>query len=179
MTNTVTSDRLAEIAPEELSEQQAAVLETLVAGRGRVPTPFKVWLHSAELARHLQSLGNFLAKCTTLSRRELEIVVLTVAAHWKGDYVFAVHAREARAAGLTDEVIDAIGSNTPVNFTAARESTVYALCRSLMEDQPPTDAVFESAVRELGRAGVAEVLALFGYFTSVTLAMKLHRIAAP
>lgn len=179
MTRAATPDRLAEIAPETLSEQQAAVLEKLLAGRGRIPTPYKVWLHSAELAQHLQSLGNFLAQRTTLSQREMEIVVLTVAAHWNGDYVFAVHAREARAAGLTEEVIDAIGDNAPVSFTAARETALYALSRSLAEDQPPSDAVFEAAVRELGRAGLAEALALFGYFTSVALALKVHRVAAP
>ena len=124
MTRAETPGRLAQIAPEALSEQQAAVLEKLVAGRGRIPTPYTVWLHSAELAQHLQSLGNFLAQRTTLSQREVEIVVLTVAAHWKGDYVFAAHAREARAAGLTADVIDAIGSNAQGSFTEGSETVL-------------------------------------------------------
>jgi 4-carboxymuconolactone decarboxylase len=36
------------------------------------------------------------------------------------------------------------------------------------------DAEFAKVEKVLGRAGVAEVLVLLGYYTSVALAMKVH-----
>lgn len=166
--------RLAEIAPERLSPQQAVVLETLKGNRGRVPTPFKVWLHSPSLAGHLQALGSFLANQVSLTRREAELVILAVAAHWHGDYVFSMHAKEARAAGLTDAVVAAVRLNLPADLETARERTVLELARTFAERGTATDELFARAIEELGRGGVAELLALYGYFTSVSLAMKLH-----
>lgn len=170
--------RLAEIEPERLSPQQALVVETLKGNRGRVPTPFKVWLHSPSLAGHLQALGSFLANQISLTRREAELVILAAAAHWHGDYVFNVHAKEARALGLPEAVVDALRQNRPGDLAAGRERTVLELTRSLAEGGTVGDELFARALQELGRDGLAELLALFGYFTSVSLAMKLHGIEA-
>jgi 4-carboxymuconolactone decarboxylase len=41
------------------------------------------------------------------------------------------------------------------------------------------DDVFERATKALGRNGVAEVLALLGYYSAVAMAMKLHRVPLP
>ena len=176
MSNPSQVSRIAEIPHEQLSAAQAAVLETLLSGRGRIPTPYKVWLHSPELAKHLQALGTFLASRTSLTRREAEIVILTAAAHWNGEYVFAMHTREARAVGLTDEIVRNISENGASLFESDREQAVFELVRGFTTGQPAPDRLFEVAVRELGHAGVAELLALFGYFTSVSLAMKLYRV---
>lgn len=176
MTDPIQTNRLAEIPADQLSAAQAAVLERLLGGRGRIPTPYKVWLHSAELAEHLQTLGTFLASRTSLTRREAEIVIMTAAAHWKGEYVFGAHAREAKAAGLTGEVIHAIRAAGPVRLDSPREQTLFDLVNSFAAGKPASDELFAAAVREFGHAGVAETLALFGYFTSVSLAMTLYRV---
>ena len=39
--------------------------------------------------------------------------------------------------------------------------------------------MFERATKALGRNGLAEVLALFGYYSAVAIAMKLHRVPIP
>lgn len=178
MSSLQSTHRLEEIEPERLSSQQAVIVETLKGNRGRVPTPFKVWLHSPSLAGHLQALGSYLANQVSLTRREAELVILAAAAHWHGDYVFSVHAKEARALGLTDAVVEAIRQNRPIDLAAARERTVLDVTRSFAERGNAADELFARAIQELGRDGLAELLALFGYFTSVSLAMKLHGVEA-
>jgi 4-carboxymuconolactone decarboxylase len=42
-----------------------------------------------------------------------------------------------------------------------------------------SDAQFGEIEAVLGRAGVAEVLVLLGYYTSVALAMKVHEVPIP
>ena len=39
--------------------------------------------------------------------------------------------------------------------------------------------MFNRAEKLLGRNGIAEVLALLGYYTSVSMGMKLHRVPVP
>lgn len=178
MSDTRSSSRIAEIPPEQLSPAQAAVLQTLQQGRGRIPTPYKVWLHSARLAECLHPLGVLFTQETLLTKREVEIVILTAAAHWNCEYVLTGHAREARAVGLTDDVIEGIRQHRDVTLPDAREQAVLDIARSSADSESAPDEVFNRSVHALGHAGVAELLALFGYFTAVSLAMKLYRVSA-
>ena len=60
-----------------------------------------------------------------------------------------------------------------------RERTVYDLTRIAMAPGAGPDEVFDRAERLLGRNGIAEVLALLGYYSSVAMAVKLHRVPVP
>lgn len=171
-----TPNRIEEIPVERLSPRQNEVLNKLMSGRGRIPTPFKIWLHSPELADRLQSLGKFLSDGTSLSKREAEIAILCIAAHWHGDYVFTVHAREARDAGLPDAAIEGIGSQRAPLLEHPREQVVYQLASNFGAREPISNALFAQATDELGHAGLAELLALCGYFTTVALAMKTYAV---
>ena len=42
-----------------------------------------------------------------------------------------------------------------------------------------SDEVYDRAAELLGRDGLAEVLVLLGYYSSVAMAMKLHRVPLP
>ena len=48
-----------------------------------------------------------------------------------------------------------------------------------MEPGAGSDEVFDRAERLLGRNGIAEVVALLGYYSSVAMAVKLHRVPLP
>lgn len=173
------SARLPPIAPEALSAEQRAVLDVVQGTRGRIPTPYRVWIHSPQLARRLQPLGSFLSGGTSLGKAEIEIAVLFLARHWCADYMFAVHAREAHEADLEDGVIAALDAGTVPVLADPRQASVYAVVAALAETGIPSDAVFDAAVSALGHNGIAELLALCGYFTSVGLAMKLYGTALP
>jgi 4-carboxymuconolactone decarboxylase len=173
--------RIEEIPPEALSATQTAVVTKLVADRGRVPTPFKVWLHSPVLAERLHDLGSYLAGGTSLRKREAKIAILLIATHWRAEYVFKMHAREALDAGLPGEIVDAIaghreGLDQP-RFSDPREQIIYALVRAFTQSAAIDDGIFDEAVHRLGHAGVADLLATCGYFTSVALAMKMYQPA--
>jgi 4-carboxymuconolactone decarboxylase len=174
------SSRIADIPEAELSSSQSEVLRKLMAERGRVPTPFKIWLHSPALADHLHDLGNLLTRETSLSKREAKIAILLIAAHWRAVNVFTMQARVAREAGLPDVVIDAISAGDDWtharDHTTARECAVYKVVRGLSSLEPVSDAVFDQAVAALGHPGLADLLAMCGYFTSVALAMNLYGV---
>ncbi|HEY7972593.1 MAG TPA: carboxymuconolactone decarboxylase, partial [Xanthobacteraceae bacterium] len=61
----------------------------------------------------------------------------------------------------------------------AHERAVYAFAAALVAGTKLSDAQFGEIEAVLSRAGVAEVLVLLGYYTSVALAMKVHEVPIP
>jgi len=173
------SGRLPDWDIAGLDSERREVAEQVAAGRGRLPTPYRVWLASPGLARRMHPLGQFFSGMTSLSKAEAEIVILSAARRWSGQYVLAVHAREAAAAGLAQDVIAALTRGRPAEPADPRQRAVADMMAVLAADQTPPAPVFDAAVGVLGHEGVAEVLALAGYFTAVALAMKMYGITPP
>src|ERR1700730_3990806 len=171
--------RILEIPPEKLTPEQATVFDQLTAGRGRILGPYKIWIHSPPVASGMERIGTFLNKQSSLSKREVKIGILVIAQHWQPDYVRQAHIREGKAAGLTQETIDAILAGADPKLGDAHEHAVYRFAAAPVAGAELSDAEFAEIETELGREGVAEVLALLGYYTSVSLAMKVHEVPIP
>jgi 4-carboxymuconolactone decarboxylase len=168
--------RLEEIAPEKLSAQQSAVLEAVERGRGFVPKPFKIWLHSPQLAERIEALGTWLSASSSLSSREFEIAVCVVAVRLASPFVIDAHLRAATKAGHPAAVTDALRDGRVPELATARERAVYEIARTANDPAPASDKIFADAVAALGRDGLADLLAFIGYYTAVGLAMKIHRV---
>jgi 4-carboxymuconolactone decarboxylase len=79
--------RILDIPEDKLTPEQKKVFDDLVAGRGRLLTPYKIWIHSPELAAAMETIGTFLNKKGALSEREVELAIVIIATHWQGVYV--------------------------------------------------------------------------------------------
>jgi 4-carboxymuconolactone decarboxylase len=172
-------NRILEIPPDKLTPDQTTVFEQLTAGRGRILGPYKIWIHSPPVASGMERIGTFLNKQSSLSKREVEIGILVIAQHWQADYVRQAHIREGKAAGLTQETIDAILAGADPKLTDAHERAVHRFAAALVGGGKLPDAEFAEVEKMLGRAGIAEVLVLLGYYTSVSMAMKVHEVPIP
>jgi 4-carboxymuconolactone decarboxylase len=172
-------NRIQEIPPEKLTSAQAKVFEQLTAGRGRILGPYKIWIHSPTVASGMEHIGTFLNKRSSLSTREVEIGILVIAQHWQGEYVKQAHIRAGKEAGLTPETIDAILAGKDPKLTDPHERAVHRFAASLVSGAKLSDAEFAEIEKVLGREGVAEVLVLLGYYTSVALGMKVHEVPIP
>jgi 4-carboxymuconolactone decarboxylase len=172
-------NRILEIPPEQLTPAQAKVFEELTAGRGRILGPYKIWIHSPTVASGMEHIGTFLNKRSSLSTREVEIGILVIAQHWQGEYVKQAHIRAGKQAGLTPETIDAILAGKDPKLTDPHEHAVHRFAASLVSGAKLSDAEFAEIEKVLGREGVAEVLVLLGYYTSVALGMKVHEVPIP
>ncbi len=170
---------IREIPQEELSAAQKAAIEAVVGGRGRIPGPYKIWLHSPIMMQRLERLGTFLVTESSLKPREQELAILAIAGHWHGDYVFTVHARVARDQGVADSVIEDIRAGRMPTLSDKREAAVVEIALTAADPSPASDAVFARAVAALGEEGLADLLVYLGYYSSVAIAMKLHRVPVP
>jgi len=166
--------RILDIPDEKRTPEQTAIIDQLVARRGKLLTPYKLWIHSPRIAEGMEDIGTFLNKQGSLSRKEVEIGILVIACHWDADYVRQAHIREGRAAGLAEQAIQDIIAGRDPKLADPHEDAVYKFAAALASGAKMSDAEFAKIEKALGRAGVAEVLVLLGYYTSVALAMKVH-----
>ena len=172
-------NRTLEIPAEKLTAEQKTVFDQLVAGRGRILGPYKIWIHSPTVASGMEHIGTFLNNRSSLSTREVEIGILVIAQHWDGEYVKQAHIKAGKAAGLTQDQIDAILAGRDPKFTDPHESTVHRFATALATKTKLSDADFAEIEKAIGRDGIAEVLVLLGYYTSVALGMKVHEVPIP
>ncbi|MGC1464478.1 MAG: carboxymuconolactone decarboxylase family protein [Pseudolabrys sp.] len=171
--------RLLDLSPEVLTPEQTTIFDRLVAGRGRILGPYKIWIHSPAVASAMEQLGTFLNKRSSLSSREVELCILLIARHWQADYVMQAHIKEGKRVGLSDEVLrDLMAAHEPT-LANQHERYVYRFSSALVSGVKIPEAEFDDVAAAIGREGIAEVLALLGYYTSVALGMKVHEVSVP
>lgn len=172
----MTEDRLERIDPEQASAEQKKVIARLGEGRGRIPTPFNIWLHNPRLAEGMEIIGTHVDRSPVLSEAEGEVAILATAVFWNAPYVIANHRRSALKAGLPEAVVAAIVEKRRPVGIEGRLGLICDAVADLLAGGAVDDARFARYEAGLGRAAIAELLVVIGYFTSVSLAMTLHAL---
>lgn len=167
-------NRLERVDPETADAEQRDVIARLGEGRGRIPTPFNVWLHNPRLAAGFEIIGTHIDHSPVLAEAESEVAILSTAAFWNARYVIGNHRRHALKAGVPESVVAAILEKRRPEGIEGRLGTVCNAVFDILAGGDIDDARFVRYEAELGRATIAELLVTVGYFTSVSLAMTLH-----
>ncbi|MCS0631183.1 carboxymuconolactone decarboxylase family protein [Telluria mixta] len=172
----MTQNRLEPIDPARASEAQQKVIARLGEGRGRIPTPFNIWLHNPRLAEGMEIIGTHVDHSPVLSEAETEVAILATAVFWRAPYVIANHRRHALKAGVPEEAVAAILAGRRPENVDGRLGVVCDAVGDILAGGVIDDARFAAYEATLGRAAIAELLVTIGYFTSVSLAMSLHAL---
>ena len=172
-------NRLIDIPPEQLSADQKVVFDNLVQGRGRILGPYKIWIHSPVVAAGMEHIGTHLNKRGVLTPREVEMGIVIIATHWNAAYVQTAHVREGRRVGVTEAVLSALFQGKEPELTDPHERGVCQFARALVNGAVLSDEEYAAVEAAIGRPGIAEVLVLLGYYTSVALGMKVHQVPIP
>jgi 4-carboxymuconolactone decarboxylase len=179
--------RLPELRRNELSTAGQAVWDLLVETRGsRVVTdqgslrgPFNAFVHAPDIGGPLASLGAILRFGTSFGNRLTELAIITIAASWQAEYEWVTHARLAREAGVPDAVIDAIRRRVDPPFTTEDEQIVYSAAIQLTADGQLSQAAYDAAHGLLGDGGVVELVALCGYYTTISFMLNAFAVPPP
>lgn len=172
--------RLPPLDPERLTPEQRRVYERILAGpRGRIEGPLAAWLLSPGLADPAQELGAHLRFRSALAPQLRELVILTVAAHYRAEYEWWAHGRIAREAGLAEEIIEALRTGAAPPFTDADQALVHRFARALLTVHRLDDATFAEAETRLGLVRLVELIGLVGYYGLVSLTLNVFEIEPP
>jgi 4-carboxymuconolactone decarboxylase len=165
--------------PAELTAEQQVAMDKVVAGpRGKLIEPFVPMLRTPELMTRLQLVGEYLRFGSGLPAHLTELVILIVARRWDQDYEWGHHVPLARAAGLDDTVIAAVRDDGEVT---GRDDVraVWRFVTELQDRHAVTDSTFDAAMGTVGDAGVVEVIATVGYYTTLAMTMNAARTPVP
>ncbi len=170
------STRFTTFDPDALPSEARSVYDRILSKRGYVPGPYRFWLASPGFADRMEPVEEFLRHGVKLAERQVEIVVLVVARHWKSQYVWSSHAPMALAAGVEAAVVEAIRSGTIAPFERDEDAVCYSMCKALLDSHTLDDALWAQAQALLGEQCINEVLGLIGLYTSACLTMVSYRM---
>jgi 4-carboxymuconolactone decarboxylase len=151
----------------------------LVNADGGLIGPFNAFVHAPGVGRHLSALGGRLRFRTSIERRLSELAIITVGAAWKAEFEWWAHARMAREHGVSDAIVDAIGSGDDPPFAADDERVIYSVARELTGAGRLGQELYEAAQRLLGDEGMVELVALCGYYTLVSYLLNAFAVPLP
>ena len=151
----------------------------LVNADGGLIGPFNAFVHAPGVGRHLSALGGRLRFRTSIDRRLSELAIITVGAAWKAEFEWWAHARIAREHGVSDAIVDAIGSGDDPPFAADDERVIYSVARELTGAGRLGQELYDAAQRLLGDEGMVELVALCGYYTLVSYLLNAFAVPLP
>jgi 4-carboxymuconolactone decarboxylase len=180
MSNQATFGRYAEIPVDQMTPEQREGYRFLVDGpRGRLPGPYKVWVHNPKLVRAAEPLGqHFTPGKSSLSEREREIAVVVITSAWHSAYPAAAHEKRGKEVGLPEATVEAIMAGVPTSFPDAREQAVYEMATALAAGRLVSQGLYDRAVKVLGHESITDVIVLMGYYTAVSLTMNFYAVPA-
>lgn len=180
MSDAPTFGRYAELPVDRMTAEQREGYRFLVDGpRGRLPGPYKVWVHNPKLVHAAAPLGqHFTPGQSSLSEREREIAVLVMTGRWHSAYPTAAHEKRGREVGLPAAAVEALVAGQPTSFADPREQVVYEMATALAGGRLVPQGLYDRAVGLLGHEGVTDVIVLMGYYTAVSLTMNFYAVPA-
>ena len=178
MTDTPTFGRYSEMPVDRMTPEQREGYRFLVDGpRGRIPGPYKIWVHNPKLVHAAAPLGqHFTPGQSSLSECEREIAVVVITSKWHSAYPNNAHEKRGKEVGLPDAAVEAIIAGLPTSFDDAREQVVYEMAMALAAERLVPQGLHDRAVTVLGHEGITDVIVLMGYYTCVSLTMNFYAV---
>lgn len=169
----------------QLTEAEREAFDEVVANRpvkpvdGHIGGPFDIWVRSPELSKRLVGLGGFFRFRTTVERRYVELAILVTGQFWQAQFEWWAHEPMARDAGVPEDVIVAIRAGEVPVLHDPGDAAAYALARQIHEDQRLTNETFAAAKAQFGEVGVAELIALCGFYGLVSMTLNGFEVGLP
>lgn len=185
--------RLGLLAPGELDDAQRAVYDAITGGprasqagtvpitdeAGRLVGPFPVMLLSPEVGNAMQQVGAKIRFATSLTGRERELGILSVAGVLRCDFERLAHEPAARKLGLTQGQINAALSGQLPDGLTGDEALVCRLAQAMTADRNLSDADYADGLAALGNQRLAELTYLVGYYSALALSLAVFRPELP
>ena len=170
--------RIPIIDRAEMNAEQARVYDAAKQSTGIVGGPYHAYIRLPKLFEAAQNLRASLAS-GPLSRREQQIVNLTVARYWNARYPWFAQVRNSLAIGIEQALIDAINARKTPQLPDARERTCFVVANEMLSNKGLSDATYQSAEQTMGLEGLVALVAAVGSFSMTCLTAGTFQIDPP
>jgi len=170
--------RIAIIDRADMNAEQARVYDAAKQSTGIVGGPYRAYIRLPKVFEACQNLRATLAS-GPLTRREQQIVNLTVARHWNARYPWFAQARNSLAIGIEQAVIDAINARKTPSLADTRERTCFAVAREILANKGLSDESYAAAEKTMGLESLVALVAAVGSFSMTCLTAATFQIEPP
>ena len=181
MSETPTFGRYAEIPVDQMTPAQRDGYRFLVDGpRGRLPGPYKVWVHNPKLMHAAAPLGqHFTPDQSSLTEREREIAVIVITSRVALG-LSDRRPREARQGGGPARRHGGGDRRRPSGLVLgpARAGGLRDGDGARRRRGSCSQGLYDRAVKTLGHERITDIIVLMGYYTAVSLTMNFYDVAA-
>jgi 4-carboxymuconolactone decarboxylase len=171
--------RIALIDRKDMNAEQASVYDVATEDPDAPRAgPYAVYIRLPKLFAAMQQLRACLA-AGPLSRRERQIVNLTVARHWNARYPWFAQVRRSRAAGISSTVIEAINAYETPDLPDSRERTCFRVAHDMLAGEGLSATAYAAAEKTMGVADLVALVAAVGNFSMTCLTAVAFQLAPP
>jgi 4-carboxymuconolactone decarboxylase len=173
--------RLPLASPESVPENQRAAFEEIVQAAGSVPRfgPGSVVLHLPHAHQRLMGFNRFLRSESSLPKKLQELAMLVTARELDCQYIWNAHATSARAAGVSDALVDALRERRELPQLPDDEMAVVRFGQEFFRTHRVSRGTFQLAMERLGQRGAIELALLLGNYASLALLVNSFDVDLP
>jgi 4-carboxymuconolactone decarboxylase len=160
---------------DQVPEADRPIFDSIVASRGSVRGPFKVMMHSAELAGRVAHVGAYVRFESKLPSRVRELAALATATLLDCEYERVAHENAARGLGFSEDVLKAVHERR-ADGIPNDERWIYDLVDQLVNKHRIVDATFKVAQEKLGVPGLVELVSTSGYYAMIAAPLNAFEV---
>ena len=169
----VTRDMVPEEFRDAFDEMTKDTGGTITGG------PISVIVNSPELARRRAGLTSYLRYESTFSNRIRELAILATARNFDCPYIWNAHASDARDAGVSDSIIDAVRDRQPLPPMAADEEAIVNYCNEFYANHRVSASTFQIALEQFGVQHLVELTALMSHYSQTAFFLNAFEVDLP
>ncbi len=160
---------------------QAAFDEVVQSRNGVVPQtgPLFVLLNSPEMCRRVWSVIDYIWNESTLPKKIQELAMIVAAREFDCQYIWNAHAPSARAAGLSDVLVDALREGDPLSDMPQDEAVVIKYGQEFYQSHRVSPGTFQEALEVFGAQTLAELTTTMGAYAMLAFSVISFDVPLP
>jgi 4-carboxymuconolactone decarboxylase len=170
--------RIALIDRANMNAEQARVYDAAKAAGGPLGGPYYAYIRLPKLFEASQNLRAALGS-GPLSRREQQIVNITVARHWGARYPWFAQVAVSLKVGISQAVIDAINARKTPELADPREKMCFVVAREVLANKGLSAETYAAAEKTMGEESLVALVATTGSFSMTCMTAVTFGVEPP
>ncbi|MCE2501512.1 MAG: carboxymuconolactone decarboxylase family protein [Dehalococcoidia bacterium] len=171
--------RLSDVTRDQLAPEHQEFFDSIASSRGSVRGPYGVLLHSPDLAARVAHTGAYVRFDLDISEAHREIIICATAREIRQQYEFSAHARLARQAGVSEDVVNAIATGKAPEGLSGIEASLVKYVQELSQNHKISDDTFNAVSGHFGMQKTVEITALIGHYLLVGQILSAFEVDLP
>ncbi|WP_251453942.1 hypothetical protein [Microbacterium sp. Marseille-Q6648] len=160
-----------------MTERQQELADRIIAKRGKIGGPFKVWLHSPELCDRVEALGAFVRFDCSMPERIREYALLIASRQFDAQFSWNSHVDKAIETGVPAAAVAALAAGRVPEFGDDEELRVFHdFAAELLTTHFVSDATFARLRSVFTDQQLVDAIGLLGNFTLLSMCLNTFQV---